>query len=264
VVLGGRLPRNANEIALGSDTMRRTHTRIGDTVSGQIPVIAPNPATFQVVGRVVLPPTIDTSHLGAGALLGPDGLTRLAPPGFDLPSPSDLLIRFKPGVDAGRAVADLSRVLGSDFPVLRPAKPADLVNFGQVQDLPVVLGGLIAVLAAMTLAHTLVTSIRRRRRDLSILKALGFSSRQVRLAVAWQATAFAAVAVAVGVPLGTVAGRVTWRGFATRLGTLPDPRVPALVLLAVLPAAGVVANAIALVPGALAGRMRAAVVLQTQ
>ena len=59
-------------------------------------------------------------------------------------------------------------------------RPFDIFN--DVQD---------HVLAVAALGHTLVSSIRRRRRDLATLKTLGFTRGQVSATVAWQATTFA-------------------------------------------------------------------------
>jgi ABC-type lipoprotein release transport system permease subunit len=49
-----------------------------------------------------------------------------------------------------------------------------------VQDLPQVLGIGLAVVALLTITHLLMTSVRRRQRDFAILRALGFTSWQVR------------------------------------------------------------------------------------
>ena len=49
---------------------------------------------------------------------------------------------------------------------------------------------------------TLAASVRRRRRDLGLLKALGFARRQLAAAVAWQATVAAVIGVVIGIPLG--------------------------------------------------------------
>jgi hypothetical protein len=50
--------------------------------------------------------------------------------------------------------------------------------------LPLALVRVLTLLATGTIAHTLVTSVRRGRRELAILKAVGFVPRQVR-AAAW-------------------------------------------------------------------------------
>ena len=55
-----------------------------------------------------------------------------------------------------------------------PSRPADVANWGRVSGFPYGgLAALIAAAAAALLAHALATSIRRRRRDLAILKTLG-------------------------------------------------------------------------------------------
>jgi ABC-type antimicrobial peptide transport system permease subunit len=201
-----------------------------------------------------------------------DGFKRMVPPGFKhLPQPSDLVFRFAPGVNTMQAMARLQKTklssgnaFGDDYQFQLPQRPTDLVNFGQVQNLPLLLAGLVALLAAATLAHTLVTSIRRRRRDLAILKMLGFVPAQVRWTVAWQATTFVSVALLIGLPVGIAVGRVVWSAFATNLGTLPEPVTPSLRLLLTIPAAVVLANMIAVVPAIIAGRMRPAPALRAE
>jgi ABC-type lipoprotein release transport system permease subunit len=56
------------------------------------------------------------------------------------------------------------------------------------------------------MTHTLVTSVRRRWRDLAVLKTLGFTRGQVGATVAWQAITFAVVALAFGLPWGSPSG----------------------------------------------------------
>jgi ABC-type lipoprotein release transport system permease subunit len=82
-----------------------------------------------------------------------------------------------------------------------------VISLARIADVPVLLSGLLALLAVGTLAHMLVSSTRRRRRDLAILKALGFTRSQVQAAVAWQATTITAIALLIGLPAGIAAGR---------------------------------------------------------
>jgi ABC-type lipoprotein release transport system permease subunit len=42
----------------------------------------------------------------------------------------------------------------------------------------------VGVLALATIAHLLITSVRRRRRDLAVLRTIGFTRAQVRSTVA--------------------------------------------------------------------------------
>jgi ABC-type lipoprotein release transport system permease subunit len=176
------------------------------------------------------------------------------------------VIRLAPGVDRARTQASLARQLQplGTYQVVAPPRPADLVNFGRVQNLPVVLSGLLALLAAATLTHLLVSSIRRRRRDLAVLKTLGFVPGQVRAAVAWQATTLGVVAVVLGIPLGIAAGRWAWLAFTHQLGIVPETAVPLLALLAMVPATLVVANLVAVLPARAAARAQPARVLRSE
>jgi ABC-type lipoprotein release transport system permease subunit len=108
------------------------------------------------------------------------------------------------------------------------------------------------------------SSVRRRRRDLAVLKTLGFLPRQVWATVAWQATAFATMAVLAGLPLGVAIGRWAWRLVAVQLGVVPEPALPPLQILAVAGGAILAGNLIAAGPGWVAGRLRPALVLRSE
>jgi putative ABC transport system permease protein len=58
---------------------------------------------------------------------------------------------------------------------------------------PVLLAAGLAAGAVAALGLTLTASVRRRRRDLALLKALGFTRRQLAACVAWQPTVAAAL-----------------------------------------------------------------------
>ena len=100
--------------------------------------------------------------------------------------------------------------------------------------------------------------------DLAIFKTLGFTRRQVRHAIAWQATTIAAIALLIGLPTGIAGGRWAWRVFATQLGVLPEPAVPLPTILIAIPAALVLANLIAAAPARAAARTQPATVLRTE
>ena len=264
-VIEGRSPQAADEIAVGTRTLREADAHIGSKVHASISAISGGGADFTVVGTVVIPPQSDTTRLGSGGVITYDGELRMVPEGFtELPPLTDAYFRFAPGVDRKQALASIEEKLAGEYEILTPERPADLVNFGQVQNLPLLLAGLVAVLAAATLAHTLTTSIRRRRRDLAILKMLGFVPRQIRWAVAWQATTFMSAALAIGLPIGVVVGRAVWSAFARGLGVPPEPATPSLQLLFTIPAAILLANLIAAAPAVIAARMRPAPALRTE
>jgi hypothetical protein len=154
------------------------------------------------------------------------------------------LVRLRhPGAPA--AMARLKR----EFPgvVLPVVPPPEVREVQGVNDLPLALASVLTLLAAGTIAHILVTSVRRRRRDLAILKAVGFVGRQVRASVAWQATAIAGVGLLAGLPLGVAAGRWAWTALAQALAIEPVPIISPGLLLAV-PAVLMLANAVAAIP----------------
>ncbi len=260
----GRLPTEPDEVVLGSTTMAALHAHIGSTVRATVAQAAPEPLPLKIVGLAVFPSLSDAMGLGKGLAMTPDGLRHMIP-GDAAPPPDTILVRFRPGTDAARATAELQQRVGvGQFTLVRPEKPVDLVNFGRVQALPLVLGALLAAFAAATLAHLLVTSIRRRRRDLAVLKTLGLTSGQVRATVAWQASTLALVAVGVGLPLGVAVARQVWLAFAHQLGIVPKPVIPLVALAALIVGTVAVANLVAVLPGRIAARTPAAVVLRSE
>jgi hypothetical protein len=141
----------------------------------------------------------DQDNAATGAVVTLAGLQRLEPEsGYGV-----FYVRYTAGADRAAALRSLRQpTSGVAQDVTLPRPPVDVGNLGRVGDLPPVLAGLLALLAASTLTHLLVTSVRRRRRDLAILKTLGFTRGQVSATVAWQATTLAVVALLVGMPLG--------------------------------------------------------------
>lgn len=153
---------------------------------------------------------------------------------------------------------------GNDVLVLGVQHPAQIVNYRSIGSTPVVLAAGLALGAIVALALTLAASVRRRRRDLALLKTLGFTQHQLSAAVAWQATVTAVIGVAVGIPLGVVAGRQLWTLFAHNLNAVPDPTVPVLSVILVGLGALAFANLVAMVPGRSAARVPTALVLRAE
>jgi len=256
-VLSGRLPRAPDEIALGGADLRALHQHVGGTV---LAGTARRVTRLRITGQVVLTPEItnEQSRLGSGGVMtlaGADAVT-----GSQLPR-NVFLVQLRPGRDEGAGLAGLRH----RFPgvVLPAVPPPEVRNLHQVAGLPLALALLLGLLAIGTVAHTLVTSVRRRRQDLAILKVVGFVRGQVRAAVAWQATAIALAGLIVGLPLGAVAGRWAWLAFTGQFGIRPQPVLSPLILLAV-PAVLLLANAAAALPGRSAARTRPAVTLRAE
>ena len=77
--------------------------------------------------------------------------------------------------------------------MLPAQRPAEIVNYRTMGTLPAILSGGLAAGAVAALGLTLVTSVRRRRRDFALLKTLGFTRRQLAAAIAWQSTVIIAI-----------------------------------------------------------------------
>jgi putative ABC transport system permease protein len=112
------------------------------------------------------------------------------------------------------------------------------------------------------LLHTLVTSIRRRRRELAVLEAIGFVHWQVRASIVMHAVALVFVAMVIGIPVGVVAGRLIWKSFAYELGIVSLPVIPFGLMIAAIAAAVVLAAVVALAPAFWATRSRPAAPLR--
>jgi hypothetical protein len=172
-----------------------------------------------------------------------------------------VLVSLVPGAP-GRA--DLTRYLHlSTVEVAVPPVPTSLVNFGEAVDFPLLFGAMLAVSGAATLVHLLVVSVSRRRRDTWLLKAIGFVNGQVVSATVWQATTVALVGIAVGLPIGIVAGHAVWHAFASNLGVVPVVAVEGWLLAVVLIGVLAVANLLAIVPALTAARSRPEALLRT-
>jgi predicted lysophospholipase L1 biosynthesis ABC-type transport system permease subunit len=243
-IVRGREPRARDEVALGADTMSRAGVRIGDRVlvGGQ-----DGRRRMRVVGQAVFLTDQDAYPLADGALVSFDAAEELgSPDSFDT-----LAIKFEPG-DRDAAEQRLAK-LGDDLSEPRP--PSEIEKLQQVSRLPEVLAGFMVLLGVVAIGHAMIVSVRRNRRDLGVLRALGFRGRDVGMAVTWQAIALAVAGVVVGVPAGVFVGRYVWRAIADGIGVRPVATLPLVVVAIVVPAAVLVAVLAALVPARRAARM---------
>lgn len=281
-LLSGRPPTGPGQIALGTRTLRALGKHVGQTVRVQVTwrggvAGPPVTRTMQITGTAVFPafglPSLASTDLGSGAVVATSllsGITADTGCTGRQTCYNFLLLRLRPGTSPdGVATTLLARAARGGCPpgqctVTADQRPGDITDYAGIRDTPLALGALLALLALGTLAHVLVTGVRRRRRDLAVLKALGFTRRQVRAVVAWNATALAAAALLVGVPLGVVAGRWTWAAFADAAGVATSATIDVPLMLLVIPATVVLANLIAAWPGRAAAQLRLAGLLRTE
>lgn len=259
-VTAGRFPGAPDEVALGAATMRRLGRSVGDTVEA---TAAGNTIELTVVGRVVTPSLNldDTYGLADSAVFDLAGLQALNPDA----RPSFMLLDFVgTATDAGQIEEANGRHqdLGGRFLGLQ--RPGDITAYANVRHTPLLLAGLLAALGFGALAHGLLTSIRLNRRPLAVLATIGFTRRQLRAVVAWQASSFVLIASMFAVPLGVAGGRWAWSVLADQLGIPSAPVVPVLTSAAVVVATLLLANLVGSASAALARRTRPATVLRTE
>ncbi len=259
-VVSGRLPRSAHEIAIGPATARALHRGLGDTVRVRL---TEGTDTVTVTGLALLPQTPHSSF-DQGSVMTPAGLTPLAgAPKVRYESSVeevDVVARFRRNPKA--AAAALHRRTGVE--VDPSTTPQDVLNLGNVRPLPRALAAFLVILGVAALGHALVTSVRRRRHELAVLRAIGFTPRQTAVVVAAQAGTVALIALAVGIPLGIVLGRVAWRWVANATPLVFQAPVAVAVVLLAVPATIVVANLLAAAPARHAARIRPAVALRAE
>jgi hypothetical protein len=288
VLSGGGLDR-AGDIVLGPATLAALHKKVGDEVTVQLgPVI--RDARLRIAGTAVLPAIGDTLSMHPSMSSGAVLATGVVSPAAlheegEYSGPNAILVRLRPGVSQAAGLRSLQQIT-SDYNrfahsprivasggtsalelnagVLSVQRPAEIVNYKSMGTVPLILAGGVAAGTVAALGLTLVASVRRRRRDLALLKTLGFTRGQLAGTVAWQSTVVAVTGLVIGVPLGIAAGRWLWILFARGLSAVPDPVVPATSIALAAVAALVLANLVAAVPGRSAARTPAALMLRAE
>ena len=262
----GRPPRRG-EVVLGGDTLGSLGRRVGDTVdmSG---------APRQIVGSAVFPAAgqavSDHSVLGVGIWMDGQDLEEVTSQDAKT-STNAIFVRLRAETDvhaflasiqakyqaAGGTIADDARLA-----VFAPPRPAELIGLKGMAKVPLAFSGILVAGALVALALALVAAVRRGRRDLAVLKTLGFTKGQTYATVASQATATVVLGGLIGVPLGLAAGRVLWSAFAADLGVVSQSRWPVLLVAAAGLGGLMAANLVALLPGRVAAASHPADVLR--
>jgi ABC-type lipoprotein release transport system permease subunit len=289
-IIRGHGLQASNQIVLGAATLALLHKQIGATVNVRYTPNDPSrPIRLVIVGVATMPAIgiaegLHTS-MATGAIVPEDNGTvieKLGPdayPGCNGPNMVFLRVRGGVGSSAGLAAArrlahSANAVLstepvdsacgGNQASVLSVQRPAQIVNYRTMGTTPILLAFGLALGAVVALGLALTASVRRRRRDLAMLKTLGFTHRQLASAIAWQASIVAVVGLVAGIPLGIALGRWLWSLFAREIGAVPAPTVPVGWIVVAGLAALVLANLVAAFPGGNAARTPTALVLHDE
>jgi putative ABC transport system permease protein len=296
-ILSGHGVDAPRQVVLGAATMAALHKHLGQYVTltygspADAPIWLP-PTRLQIVGTATFPAigfastVSDHTSMGTGVLFAFQMLPKAfaaaissgpvpALDGWNL-----ALVRIRPGAPPAAVTADLQRIVAASDKVFAAAtagggqgnqlvvqgvqRPAEIVNYKTIGLTPTYLVSGLALGAIVALALTLLASVRQRRRDLALLKTVGFVRWQLAATVAWQATVAALVGIVVGIPLGIVTGRWLWDLFARQIYAVPYPTVsvPSIALVAL--GSLLLANIVAAVPARNAARTPTALMLRAE
>ncbi|MET0324081.1 MAG: ABC transporter permease [Ilumatobacteraceae bacterium] len=249
-VVDGRLPTADDEVVLGTRLADRLGRGIGDTVT----IGDEDAATMTVVG-IGLGPSSSGEALGTTALVTP---ARLAASG-ETAAFREALVRAAPGADVDALVSSLQH-----YELTVRVPPPEVANLDSLGRLPLALAAVLGLVALAGLVHALTSTVRRRARELAVLRAVGFTPGQVAGSVTVTALTTAAVGVLLGVPLGLGVGRLVWWVVAAASGVATDAAVPVRLLVLIAVGVPVVAVMAALVPARRAALLRPAAILAAE
>jgi hypothetical protein len=254
-VVRGRVPMSDNEVMLGTKTASDLGLHLGDVL--HVPRPKGEPVAFRVVGYTLFP-TVETDNFTRGIVV-----TRRAFAQLQLPDAyKNVVVRWKPGTDVAKEAARITSE--RDFDGTLAAPTADVKNLDAVRNYPRWLASFLVVLGILATTHTLVVSARRRRHEMGVLRAIGFSRRQLARAVWTHGLTMGAIAVVIGVPLGIAAGRWVWVTHASHIGLSTSVYAPVAIVLAVAVGTVLLTWAIAVVAGRRAIRARLTTALRVE
>jgi hypothetical protein len=277
-LLSGHAIESAGQIVLGPATLASLHKHSGQTVV--LRTDNGRSVRLRIVGTATLPTIGGSGDPSIGMGTGAVASSSLFPAGdlnqqdSQVRGPMAVLVSVRSGVSHAAALGSLERIVRElnspsdhDAPVggvVSALRPAEIADYGSAQSTPAVLAAVLALAAIGALGLTVTASVRGRRREFALLKALGFSRRQLASTVTWQSTAAAVVGAVVGIPLGIALGRWLWTVFADGINAVPSPDVPVLGVVAVAVGAIIFANLVALLPARIAARTSTAVLLRAE
>ncbi|MDQ1448759.1 MAG: putative transport system permease protein, partial [Actinomycetota bacterium] len=261
----GRQPVGADEVVIGPDTARQLHLRVGSSVN-----VAKCPCTgvasrtvmgpVRVVGIALFPEGDDGNFTTALGFTGT---------GFARHVGDSETTRARVSIAPGRTTTAVGRELSRRYPgqLSRfgyPSRPGEVQNVVGLRNYPRVLAVFTALLGLAALQNVLVTTLRRRRRELATLRTLGLTPRQTSRCITWQSVSLTGIALAVGLPVGAYAGAEIWTASIRSIGVATDPNLPGLAIAAVALVAFLIAVAASIPVGWQAAHIRPAVALRSE
>jgi ABC-type lipoprotein release transport system permease subunit len=250
-VVDGRYPAGPDEVAVGGATARDLGVEVGESVTVGA---EPDATRLRVTGRVVSWSSDDAEH---GFVVAPDTLRALVCPSGELEA-CNVSIDVFATADAGASTELEAR--GFD----RVPPPANVFRLGQVGAIPWYLSSFLCLLGAAAVLHAVVTSGRRRRRDLAVLRALGLPAKSAAASLSWQAALIGAVGAVAGIALGVIAGPLLWRLIGEDVGVVIAPQLSLTAVVGGALGALATCGVVSLVPRWRAGRTPVAEALRSE
>ncbi len=252
-VVTGRLPRTPDEVVLGLRAAQQLGMEVGDAVRAR-PADG-EPIDLAVVGTAVVP-ALNGEQLGLNALLTADGLARA---GRAAPF-TGAALTVAPGQDPD----ELEAALAERFEAGPKAVPMEVQNLDALGRLPSAVAGLVGVVAVAALVNALAVAVRRRRGDLALLRAIGFTGTQTGVAVVVMALAIVTIGLLIGGPVGLAIGSTLWRVTASGAFVATDASIRWGLVAGVALGAMVVALVASLAPARRAAQQSPGPVLRTE
>lgn len=254
--------RNPTMVAVSDAFLRRgggpggARIRLGDTIDARNPSSGAS-QRFLVAGL------IDRDFVFNGVLASASAVSQLMGP--DGAPPTRAYVTLRPGADPARVASRLQgRLLGNGvdarpFGEVVHEQTSQQIGFFRLMQGYLGLGLLIGIAG---LGVVMVRAVRERRRQIGMLRAMGFTSSVVRRAFLVEACFIAAQGIAVGVVLGLITAYQVLTNSST-FGDQPLPFALPVVALATICAVPLLASiGAALVPAMQASRIRPAAALR--
>lgn len=261
----GRAPQGPNEVLFSPRTLDELGYEVGDTVAvGFSAVTESQPRDIEiemtVVGTAVSPPVgipgAGTPRLDEGVLVHRDDIPA------EVEFGSAVLFDLVDGAGAQSVRRHFPGGLPDEFEGgtdwFETTKPSEVIQSDDAIDVLILAITALLIGVMATVAHNLLGFVRERRNAFAVLRALGFTSRQIRSTVLWQSGLVVGAALLLAVPLGIAAGRSLYQAFASDIGVIVEPVVPLLALLAAVLGTFTLVQLVALVPARQARRASAA------
>jgi putative ABC transport system permease protein len=251
-VLDGRLPTASDDITVGTRLARRLDAGVGDTVrvgTGE------RTETFEVVG-IGIGGYTNNEQLGAAVVLTPESIRRVGA--------TETFREAFAVVDDAEDSDAVASGYANRYEVSTRRPPVEIQSLDELGSLPELFALFAASVGLLAIGNGLFVAVRRRGRDLGVMRTMGFTPRQTAGTVFTMAETSAFVAAAIGIPVGVAVGGAVWSAVASRAYVATDPNVPVaqmfLLGLATLVAVGV----FAVIPARRAARVRPADALRAE